>query len=459
MVKVSPLREKVLRVVQSYNLVGKGEKVLVGVSGGGDSLALLHILLHLPLNLGIYVFHLNHLLREDESSRDEKKVQEICGKLSLPLFLERRNILKERKKGESVEEAARRIRFTLLEEIAKKEKIKKIALGHHLDDQVETFLFRLLKGTSLHGLSVMRIKSFRQGLEIIRPLLPFPRKEIELYLEKEGLSPVQDSSNFNLDIPRNFIRHKVIPLLSEINPRFREKIYSLIRIIQSDEGYFASLVSNLIRDYSREEEIIIPLQEIASFPLSLRYRLVKEIFSRLGEEQVSLGRIEEVEKMIISPRPNLEKKFTLLQVRKEYEKMVFGPFREEEKSSYKYTLPCPGEVYIPEIEKRIKAEFSSKEEVEYTHNYRVFLDAGRMKFPLVVRNRRPGDRFYPLGSPGRKKLKDFFIEKKILLRERDRIPLVISGEEIIWVAGIEISHLFRIQKGTSRIISLAFDSK
>ena len=452
------LKKRVLNIVQKHNLIEKEEKILVGFSGGGDSLALLHILLSLPLNLKIFAFHLNHLLRGEESFRDEKKVKEICNEFSLPLFLERRDILKERKKGESLEEAARRVRFKVMGEIAKKERIRKIALGHHLDDQVETFLFRLLKGTSLSGLSVMRLRSYRENLEIIRPLLPFPRREIEIYLEKESLLPIQDSSNFDLKIPRNFIRHKVIPLLEEVNPHFREKIYSLTQLIQNEEDYFSSLVSGLIKDYSREEKIIIPLKEISSFPFSVLYRLIKEIFSKAGEEKVSLGRIEEVKKVICSPRPNLVKKFTCLQLLKDYDRIIFSPLQKEEKISYEYLLSCPGEVYIPEIKGKIKAGFSSKEDVDFSNNYKVFLDARRINFPLVVRTRKPGDRFYPLGSPGRKKLKDFFIEKKIPLKKRDSIPLVLSGEEIIWVVGIEISHLFRVKKDTSRIVSLTFEN-
>ncbi len=457
MIKVrGNLEEKVFDFIKSHSLFDNKEKVLVGFSGGGDSLALLHILINLPLNLEVYVFHLNHLLRGEESFRDEERVKEICKKFSLPLFLERRDILKEKRKNESLEEAARRIRFKVLTNIAKGEKIEKIVLGHQLDDQIETFLFRLLKGTSLKGLSGIHVKSERDGVEIIRPLLPFSRKEIDSYLAEKNLSSVEDSSNFNLKIPRNFIRHKILPLMEKINPNFKGSIFLITELLKDDEKYFSHLISSFIKEHYHKNEIVIPMEKLLNLPKSILYRLIKEIFHSFGEKPITFGKIEEVEKIINSARPNIFKDFLKIKVIREYDKLTFKKKGKEKKISYNYLLQCPGKIYIPEIRGEIESRPSSREDINFSNPYKVFLNAENMKFPLIVRTRKNGDRFHPLGLKKEKKLKDFLIDKKIPIKERNSLPLILSNEKIAWIVGIEISEVFKIDENTSKIISLTF---
>ncbi len=448
------LKEKVKELLLSHNLLEEGEKVIVGFSGGADSLTLLDILKELAYP--VHAFHLNHLLRGEESFRDEEKVREYCHEKGIPLTVVRKDVRRLKKKGESLEEAGRRIRWEELKKLARALKVNKVALAHHLDDQVETVIFRLLRGTGPGGLGGMRIRSyFSPGIWVIRPLLPFPRQEIIRYVREKRLQPTEDSTNFDLRFPRNRIRHRIIPLLEEINPRFREKVYTLSLLLQEDEDFFQEKVRKMVEKWEKGGEFIFPLEEFKNLPFSLKFRVLREMLIRMGEEEVNLSRLQEIEKELSSPRPNIIISGKNLEIRKEYQRVIFSP-PSGGKFSYYYTLNPPGEIEIPEAGVRIISSFLSHASIPAPPT-EAYLDTRDLSFPLTIRNRKPGDRFHPLGSPGIKKLKDFFMEKKVPLKERDRIPLVISGKDIVWVAGWEIDHRYRVREDTDKILHLRME--
>ncbi len=378
------LEEKVEKFIRENKLFQPGERVLVGFSGGPDSLCLLWLLKNLPLNLKVFAFHLNHLLRGEEAYRDEKKVRKFCQNHSIPLTVIRRDIKKLRKKGESLEEASRRIRWEEMIKVSKEKNIAKIALGHQLDDQVETVIFRLVKGTGPGGLGGMRARTIvEEGIEIVRPLLNITRKEIENYLSAKGLLPVIDSSNFDLRIPRNRIRHRVIPELEKINPKLREKIYSLTLLLQADEDYFLNKIKEITQRYKEGNKFVLPIKECQLLPSPLRYRLWKFILEEFEKKEVTLSKLKEIEKLLQSSKPNIITNYKNFQIIKEYSRLIFTP-TPIRMISYSYTLQTPGEIIIKETGDKIISEIIHGNSFKVSSPKEAYLVVRGLKFPLII---------------------------------------------------------------------------
>jgi tRNA(Ile)-lysidine synthase len=423
------LKEKVEKTIKKFSLIPQNSKVLVALSGGPDSVTLLHVLLQLKEDLRIEVAaaHLNHMLRNGESERDEQFVKDLCRKWNVPLFVRRENV-KEISKEKNVEAVAREIRYRFLEETRKEMDGDLIATGHTASDLVETVILNLTKGTGIKGLRGFLPKRDR----IIRPLFEVTREEVERYVEENQLPFVIDSSNFKTDFERNLVRIGVIPVLKNINPRLEEAVLRSTEVLREIEGFLSEKVENLLQNYLKEETFCIPLKEFKAFHPALRRELLREAFKRITGRILPYGKVESIENLI---ERNGYKEFRPLEgfvIFKDQEKLCI--LKENEKGGV-------FSVRVKEIPSRVETpagilEFDlwNGREEGFLIPYSEAISKG-----IIVRNRRPGDRLRFRGFS--RPLKKVLIEKRIPARERDILPVVQLGDEIVWIPGVYRAYI------------------
>jgi tRNA(Ile)-lysidine synthase len=416
------------------HLVTPGDRVLVALSGGADSVALLHLLHGLApaFSFSLHAAHLDHGMRP-ESPRDADFVGKLCAELEISLTVERIDIpalAEGRRMG--LEETGREARRDFLRRTAAEQGCRVIALGHHRGDQVETFLHRLIRGTALPGLAVMRPKSG----PFIRPLLPFSREQILKYLAGRGLTHIEDASNRDLAFTRNRIRHELIPLLQTFNPRVEEHLARLSGRIALEEDYRQGEEDRLLSALGRPgiEEVRLDRAGLAALHPALRARVIRRALERVRGDLrgISAVHIEDVGKMVTGGRSQAEIHLPGAWAACRYESLWLRQAPPPTPEPFAFTISGPGEYSLPDG-RRLLVELV--EEPQGETPAAVEFDASAVDFPLAVRSFRPGDRFRPAGMKGRKKLKDFFIDARIEKESRRRLPLVEAGE-ILWVAGV-----------------------
>lgn len=458
------LVKRVRLLIEKINMTKPGDRVLVGVSGGPDSIALLHILWTLRDDLQILpcVAHLNHLLRGEESAEDARLVEKFAGKLSLPCFIENIDVRNHQKKsGMSLQEAAREVRFAFFEQLARQLDAGKVALGHHADDQAETILLNLLRGTGLSGLKGI---SYIRGM-YIRPLLEVRRREIEDYCRRHLLPVRLDSSNLKPVYTRNRIRLQLLPVLEQdYNPQIVHALVRLGHICREEDAYLEHQAMEAYRSMSEKQKnggLALNKEALQSQPHPLRRRILRLAWQQVTGETKELSYyhvkrlMEMLEKraggrVLILPRQ--------VRVIKTHLFLCFSRIVEPQPvPPYQYPLVAPGITYIPEIDLHLKTELLSVQDApsfEEISLKEALLDYDLIKEPLWVRRRQEGDVFSPLGLGGTIKLKKFLIDSKTLRYERDWIPLVISGKDIVWVGGLRPAEAFKVTARTVRCLYL-----
>ena len=462
--------QKIQKTINKFRMLGKGDKVLVAFSGGPDSSLLLLLLNELKRKYGISIYagHVNHMLRGKESLEDERIAKKRCEELKIPCRIAKKNVKKLKRKGESVEEAARRIRYDALEEIAKGFSANKIALGHNRDDQVETILLRIIRGTGEDGLSgIPEIRVLNSGIKLIRPLIEIERKEIEEYLKSKGLKPRFDSSNLDVKFSRNRIRHELIPYLEKYNPQIKDGLLKLAQLSKENSEYIREQTRSILKQISKRlpYAMRIDLTKLLIYPKVLHNHVLREAIRQVAVAPPNLNysNMEEICKIISSRRANLFLYLPSgLKIVKEYKSLFIGKGDSSKisipKNSYHYLFEKQGEFHIPEIEKTIYIDYIKKNDnslLKFDDSSRIYLDGDKIKFPMILRTRKKGDRFFPFGMKKEKKLKDFFIDEKIPLGERDRIPILVTQTgKILWIVGYRRSNLGIITKDTPRIMRI-----
>lgn len=458
------LIERVKLQINKFNMIKPGYRILVGVSGGPDSIALLHILSALQSGLQIktYVAHVNHMLRGKESEEDACSVKEFAEKLSLPYFTENVDVRSYQKSsGLSLQEAAREVRYAFFERTARRMGADKVALGHHADDQAETLLLNLLRGTGLSGLKGI---PYVRG-KYIRPLLEIRRHEIEDYCRRHVLPVRQDSSNLKPVYTRNRIRLQLLPLLErDYNPQIVSALGRLSNICREEDNYLEQRTMEVYRSLLEEEknkELVFNKEGLQSLPSFLCRRVLRLAWQQVTGEtkELSYYHVEQLIKIlqkkaggnvIILPRGIRAVKTQLfLRLSKNAETHPVPP--------YKYDLTVPGITYIPEVDTDLRAELmiaADAPSFEEISSKEALLDYDLIKEPLQVRRRQEGDVFSPIGLGGTLKLKKFFIDNKISRYERDRIPLVVSGKDILWVGGLRPGENWKVTDKTTRCLYL-----
>jgi len=454
--------KKVQKTIEKYSMLSKGDRVLIGVSGGPDSMALLHILnkLQKEYNLELFVAHLNHGLRGSESDRDEKFVKEACKKMGINFFSKKISPRDLHASGVSLEESARKVRYEYFEELAKKLNCNRIALGHTSDDQAETVLMRFIRGSGLKGLG--GIPPTRKNGLIIRPLIETWRKEIEEFLSSEGIQFVVDSTNQSEDFLRNRYRHKLIPFIEkEFNPGIKKTLVRTGETLRKDE----ELLQELLRernDYFKitGEGIVFNLNSLRLFSDARKLRIIRNAIEKFVGDLRGFSSVHFLDllKIISSKKPNQQLCLPrgLIAI-KGYDNLnILTNKNKKLKIKFKVKLNINGSTYIPELDLTINSRLIDRKNLKHLKmpDNIAILDYDLLKKPLFFRNYEAGDRFIPFGSPGTKKLKDFFIDLKVPLYERYRIPLLVSRDIIAWVAGYRIDDRFKITDKTKRVLEL-----
>lgn len=452
--------------VLKYRMIKNGDRVLVGVSGGPDSVCLLHLLLRFKEEFGIdlAIAHLNHSFRGREADEDEAFVKELAKRWGVPCYAQKIDVPAYiRETGLSPEDAARRVRYAFFERIREKIKASRIALAHNSNDREETILMNIFRGSGIEGL--VGIEPVRD--HYIRPLIEVERDAIEEYLKKEGIPFRIDSTNLQTIYFRNKIRLELLPLIKrDYCPHLSTSLKRLSEI--------ASLDASLLEELSREAYgstakrmpggVIINLEKYEKLHDAIKLRVVRkaveEILGNLQDFEYRHAKmlVEFIKEKPTGSRLNLPRG---LVGEKSYEYFYIHGKAPPEAKSFYYELPVPGEVEIPEAGVIICARvFEAKDGFSFEKNpYFAYLDYDRIKDPLAVRNRRPGDRFIPFGSGFSKKLQDFFVDNKIPVRERDRVPLVVSGDQIVWVCGMRIDERFKVTESTKKVLVLEMKIK
>ena len=456
--------KQAVTAIQKYAMFSGEEKILIGISGGPDSVCLttvLHLLKE-RYRTELHALYVDHGLRPQETPEEIRLCKSICEKYGIPLLVKVVDVqacVSEEKSNK--QEAARKLRYAAYEETAFDLKADKIALGHTADDQAETFLMRLIRGTGTTGLA--GIPPTRNM--IIRPLIECGKKEIELYLKSLKIDYAVDSSNLSADYTRNSIRMNLLPLLHSFNPDIIQTLCTTAEILRDEERYFEILVTkSLMKMISRKtdqriELFVIPLSGMDK--VLIRRILRRAIDETKGLKGIGFTHIEDIIRLVKNGNPGdriyLPKGIRVI---KEYSTLVLTS--DPAMKMKTYTLEVPGKTILKEaglvitaseITKR-KPEDDLKTDTAHSSKFLMLVDAGRIQLPLTARPRKDGDFFFPAGFGKRKKLQNFFVDEKVPRDERDRIPLITSGNDIIWIAGYRGDDRFMVTDSTKTVLRL-----
>ena len=444
--------DRFLSNIKKYDLVEKNDTIIIGASGGPDSQFLIYLFNQIKeeYNLNIILAHLNHLHRK-EASFDENLVKETGQKLGMKAEVKRASMDDFAKANKiSAEDAGRRLRYDFFNQLANGNKNSKIAIAHNMDDQAETMLFRMIRGTGLDGLAAMDYKNGR----IIRPILSFKKSEILSYLEENNIDYAIDVTNLENDYTRNYIRNEIFPSLEQINSNVKSNFFNLSDLVKNDLEIIDEIIEDIYKSIALSEAdtyIKFDIKEFENLSYNKKARLIRKAIFKLKGEIKDFSR-ENIDEFIALFGLNTGKKVIKddIAFSKNYRSYDLELVTKEQKFNDILSLDLGQEIYFNGI--KIKASIALKKDSK-DKNIGYF-DLDEISFPLTVRTRRNGDRFKPLGMNHSKKLKDFFIDQKIDKNIRDEVPIILSNDEIIWLAGHRISEDYKVSNQTKNILKI-----
>ena len=451
--------------IRKNNLLANCSKLLLAVSGGPDSLAMLDLFYKFRKDFGVEIAaaHLDHMFRK-ESKSEADFVEKISKKKGIKLFRRQVNLPEIIKRNNlSDEAAARKIRFDFFKEIIKKYNFDLLALAHHRDDQAETVLLNLFRGSGLQGLSGIQAVAEFNGIKIIHPMLNFSKKEILNYCDQNNLKPRFDSSNKKNIYSRNIIRNEIFSVVEKkINNKAREVIARSSKLLAAENEFLEQLA---LKEYKKilknknDKKIVIDFNKFENIDQVLQRRIYRLIYNHLNDnlDDLYLDHIFEIEKLLSDNETGRGVDIASgIRVEISYSNLVFLK---------KDKLPAG-------LKNKIKIKFDKETKIDRKHSLIAEIvnssdfsfsdnpkqdafDYNKLKLPLFIRNRKPGDRFKPLGMSGHKKVKDILIDKKIPKYERDQLLLVVDAEDnIVWLAPYKISDDYKITQETDKILIL-----
>jgi len=442
------LFKRVEKFINEKNLVSENDKILLAVSGGPDSVFLFHFFIYLlkRKKIEIKVSYIHHHLRK-EADKEVEFVKKLADSFNIEFF--RGDI--EIKEKRNIEKNLREKRYEKLFEIAKMNNCNKIAAGHTLDDNVETVLMNFFRGSGISGLCGIfperRIYPYSE-IKIIRPLLCIEKKEINDYLKENGIEYMIDASNLSLNFYRNRIRNQIIPFLLKFSPSLKKNIFRMTEILQKEEEFLREYTEKTLNEISEEKngKTVIDIEKFKNIPENIKRRIAGYIYRKVKDTDYVNYRIVERVLKFIEKKGEIEKE--------EIEKFLKG--YKEEKKEFFYKIEVPGQI---EIHNGIKiiAEFVnfSEEIFKNKDKFTGYFDWSKISGYIIVRNRRKGDRFMPLGFKKEKKLSRFMIDKKIPEEKRDEILIFENNGKIMWVCGYEISEHFKVEKNTEKVLKIS----
>lgn len=455
---VPQILSRVRGTLRRHAMVEPSDHIGVAVSGGIDSVVLLDILASLREELAVTltVLHLNHGIRGEEAARDQRFVQGLSERYALPYLGQEVDVpAYKRQNSLTLQEAARELRYRFFEEATETLDLDKVAIGQTADDQAETVLMRLIRGGGARGLK--GIPPVREGY--IRPLIEVWRAELMHYAEHKGLSFVQDSSNLKTDYLRNRIRHELLPALSEYNPSIKERLLHVAQVLGEDASYLDGLADEIAKGICLvDEEVSISIPSLLSLPMALQARVLQRAFAILSPGGIlEYPHITGV--MTLIQEQGGSKQMTLPaghRAQRLYDTLVLGKAEETPAGmAGEIEITMPGKTRLEGLAMELEAAMAKGRPDPPANPDTAFLDFQRLALPLRCRTFQPGDCFIPLGMESPKKLKNLFIDLKIPRAERLRIPLVISGDAICWVAGLRIDERFKIRPETKKTLKLS----
>jgi len=465
----STFEQSIETVIRDKRMCPSESRVLVAVSGGPDSVALLAVLHALRKRLGVelMVAHLDHGLRGEESKQDAQFVRQLCDRLGVEVMVQELGLKKTlaRQQGLSLQEYAREARYTALYEMAQERNASKIALGHTADDQAETVLMWMIRGSGTNGLKGMYPV---RGPYIIRPLLGMDRAEIVEYLNSRGLAYRNDSTNAQPIYLRNQIRRDLVPVLKRFNPKVVRVLGRQVEILREENRYLDQMAMdalNRVTQGCEEHGLVLSRSRLVALPLALKRRVICLAIKENSQKvrMVGFESVEAVLTKVVGGRTGAGIQVHGTWISREYETIRFqhiipqaekGELGDEEAKDR--PIPIPSCVSWPLTGQTLKVVLRNKTDwdgVRASSPHVAYLDASTFTPSLSLRCWRPGDSFSPLGLGGqRKKLQDFFTDLKVERSKRIRLPLLVAPEGILWVAGYRINHRFRVTEPTSQVL-------
>ncbi len=479
--------------IEQDGLLARNDHVVVGVSGGADSMALLHTLVDLNdecgYELSLHIAHLNHELRGAEAEKDAAFVRAAADNLQLPCTIERRDIASLAGAGEgSVEEVARRERYAFLERVCVEAGANLAAVGHQRDDDAETILHRILRGTGLRGLAgIPRSRTIREGsgIRLIRPLLRRDSKSIRAYLAAAGIPCREDRTNTDsTQATRNRIRNVVLPLLeAEINPQVREALLRLSLQARWLADYFGDTGERTFETLiiaRTDQELTLNASALGKKPRIVQAELIRRavVAFQLGEQDLGFVQLVAVLDLMADPASGKEVHLPGgMSVTKRYNRLIFSLPTEEPRETIaaEIAVHVPGRTLLPvrrleincstiDLDAATLARWRERQHAvsdspaaARARLGRVdeeWVDLDQVRLPIVVRTRSPGDRFWPLGAPGSKKLSEFLSDAKVEPEERNRVAVLCDRLGPIWVIGHRIDERVKLTPGSRRALKL-----
>ncbi len=459
---MSSLLEAVRRTIVKYDMLKPGDKIIVGFSGGPDSLCLLHALKELcrEFDYSLYAAHLNHMFRGKAAEADAAYAGEICREWGIPAYIEKFDVPAYiRKTGLSPEEAGREIRYSLFDRVCKEVGGNKIAVAQNLNDHVETILMRFMRGSGIDGLK--GIEAVRGN--IIRPLLETERRDIEEYCRENHLDPRVDKTNLEPIYHRNKVRLELIPYIEKnFNPSIMTAISRFSGLIKEENDFLDTEAEKVLKEVAEiyEDRVVIEVPKLAMVHKALKRRIIRQCIERLsstlnGFEFKHFEGVLELTDKATGAAIMLPQK---LRAFKSYDKLVLSKdIVKADKKCY-YKLKYDYDSSIDTDRGHLTIERKKKKDIGALRGYEdtIYIDPSKIRHGLVLRYREPGDVFAPIGMKGTKKLKEYLIDEKVPREERDSTELLADGKEIVWIVGGRLSEKYKIDNATEEAVVIKY---
>lgn len=467
------LLHRVLKHIHKQNLLSKGDTVIVGISGGADSTALLHLLHSASLDLKLIAVYINHNLRPDEVLEEQHFIKQLSTTLNIAFRTISVDVTGYQQQHKcSLEEAARKLRYTALEKERKHHKATAIAVGHNADDQVEEFLIRMVRGSGLKGLSGISA----QNGKIIRPLLQESKASLLTYLSRENLQFCHDSSNDDIAFLRNRIRHNLLPELEkQFNPAIRKTLLQTTSILAEDEDLLNQLATHCfekicdIRPHKRYGAVLprisFPIRSFVKEHQAIQRRVLEKIIWAM-EIKPTYRTITQLQTLISTSNTN-----STLHLPEGLRAHISGglllfsfpagriSFRGDKEITHVQELEVTstGVFTLPEIGRTLTITRENATKLENTASNKQFLNADKVTFPLQLRAVRQGEKMQLLGSPGRKKIARILSDRKIPVHNRPHHPLLVANDEVLCILGVQIAEQFRIEPDSKEMLVIRWE--